>query len=681
MRYLTKIFIALVVATSCLTGQTQQKSIAAKHFIKEGKIIFRFAPKDKVTFDEVNTKSMRMIRFENNNGVLTNSVVVKELLRSYYDGDTLTWMKLFRKDPNTAGFIYSSLYPGKSKSSNNKDKAKFEKMAYGLMLLSCDLNSDVSKACGLYLADTTINNTKKYTYQLSVYTHSKSEVTTLINSFDVDATQLSKNVLINNLIGKQKKGIASISWDASKYSNEYSGYNLYRSLDGKIFHKRNNSPLILLNTQFEKNKQFIQFKDTLPEINKTYFYHVRGINFFGEESDPSNEIKLYCSPVINSIPIIDTAKAINNRGVRVSWRMADVKENDFPEKYIVCRSNKDKGVYKKISEGDVSSGFYDAEPLASNYYKIGAICNQGQDTIFSSSRLVVIVDTIPPATVQEASATVNKSGEVTLVWVKNKEADLKGYKVFKANRPQDEFVQVNSSYITDTFYVDKVTLKTLTKKVYYKLVASDNNHNSSSFSNLIELNRPDTIAPQAPILKSIKQGKHGILIEVIPSLSDDVVKHELMRLDNSQSDFYSIKTFGLKDSVRTCFDTIIDEGKKYTYKIKATDEDGNSSFSKALDILFETGFRKRITDISYNVDRTSKIIELKWNYDEKDVINFVLYRSKQNEPYTIIKTLEGNTNLFADKNLNINNTYTYKIKAALKDGSESIISLPIKIEY
>ena len=182
--------------------------ISAKHFTKKNKIVLRILPKDKTSYNEITSKALEVVRYENNNGVLTNSVVIKDLLRSFYIADTLNWMKLFRKDKDKTGFIYSMLYPTNSNEKlPTQEKTKFEKMTFDMMLLACDLDRDIANACGLYLADSSINNTKKYTYRFAMYTNSMSATTNPILSLDIDASQLSVNKNITDLKGKSKNKI------------------------------------------------------------------------------------------------------------------------------------------------------------------------------------------------------------------------------------------------------------------------------------------------------------------------------------------------------------------------------------------------------------------------------------------------------------------------------------------
>jgi hypothetical protein len=666
----------------CNYAASQTNEIVyAKHFTKKNKIVLRLLPKNKSSFEEINSKAIEVIRYENNNGVLTNSVVIKEILKAYDVADTLNWMTLLRKDKDKTGFIYNMLYPtNSSEKLNAQEKTQFEKMTFDMMLLSCDLDRDIAKACGLYLADSTISNLKKYTYRLSMYTNSLSANTNQILSLEIDASQLSTNKNITDLKGKSKNKICTLNWKAIEYSSDYSGYNLYRSTDNVNFKKVNHSPVILLSTQFEKNKQYIHYSDTMREANKKYYYHVKGINFFGEEGDASNVFTAISMTDVNSIPLIDSIKVIQNKSVQLKWRMEDNKETALPKKYILLRSNKENGIYKAIYENSTNLNFTDRSPDQLNFYKVGAVL-LNDDTLYSYTRFANIIDTIAPNSPKDLKATVDKKGLVTISWAISKESDIQGYKLFKSNRLNDEFVQINEKFITDSFTTDKLNLKTLSKKIYYKIAASDNNFNTSVLSEAIEVKRPDTIAPQEPILVSVNQKTNGISVSYILSNSDDIAKEVLLKKNSNENEFKEFYLFNSKDSVGSLLDTLIEPGQVYIYKLSSADEDKNTSYSRTIDVLFETGFRKKIKDITYSVDRTAKKIDLTWKYDEKNVEKFVIYRSKKDEVPTIVKTLEGTSLKFTDRTVNMGNVYEYRIKAAMANGAESVISSPIIIEY
>ncbi|MBA3681850.1 MAG: fibronectin type III domain-containing protein [Bacteroidetes bacterium] len=113
----------------------------------------------------------------------------------------------------------------------------------------------------------------------------------------------------------------------------------------------------------------------------------------------------------------------------------------------------------------------------------------------------------------------------------------------------------------------------------------------------------------------------------------------------------------------------------------AYDEDNNSSSSKDLTIKYETGYRKKLTKINFVVDRTLKSVSLNWEYNENEIEKFILYRKKDNEQLTIIKTVDGKTLSYIDRTPNIGNVYEYRVKAVLYSGAESIISDPVKVIY
>lgn len=676
-RYFIFIFYVL---TFHVKGQ-EAISLIEKHFIKENKILFRIAPTNKKVFELIKANSLKITRYSIVNDKLSNETVINHMLHPYWIADTLNWMRLMRKNKDNTAFIYNAIFQNKADSKlNPQQKEKQEKMIYDLMLLSCDFDAEIAKACGLFFKDTTITKSNNYTYKIAVYTNSTSLVTKELISFTVNPTMLSSNLKINELSCKSKNNVCTLKWKAIKYKSNYSGYNIERSEDSLNFIKINTSPVILFSSQFEKNKENIFYSDTMPETNKKYFYKIKGINFFGEESESSNIVTSYSSPTLNSIPLIDSITVIENQNVKLHWRMENIDETMLPKKYILMRCEKDNGIYKVLYSSSSTLSFTDLKPSTSNFYKVGAI-TFNYDTIYSYSRMATIIDTIPPIVPIGLEATVDVKGNVIIAWKKNKDSDLQGYKLFKANALNEEFVQVNNKFIKDTAFIDKLNLKTLSKNIFYSLAASDNNFNTSERCIAIKVKRPDTIPPSAPILKSAFPGNTGVKLDFILSKSEDIFKHIIFRKNEGDDDFIIVKTLSTKDSSEIYADTTSELGKTYTYKLCAYDEDNNIASSKILNIKYETGYRKKLTTISFSVDRKLKNINLNWDYKENDIEKFVLYRKKENEQLTIIKTVDGKTLSYIDKTPSIGNIYEYRIKAVLYNGAESIISDPIKVEY
>jgi hypothetical protein len=671
-----KIFILFFVLT---TNAQNSIKVFEKHFIKSDKILFRISPADKVTFDKIKQATLKVIRFEFENGNWINEKVVEKNLAPYLETDTSTWVKLIRNNKDKAGFVYQTLFQNKGDTKLNAEKRnKQEKMAHNLLMLSCDFDAEIAKACGLFFVDSLINLNASYLYKIEMYV--TPNTTKQILEVKLNPSILSVNKQINNLKVISKKGQSILKWKAMEYQDSYSGYNIERSEDSINFTKLNKAPIILFTSQFEKNKEFITYKDSTPKTNKKYYYRIKGINFFGEESSPSNIISNYNYAPINSVPLIDSINVINNRIVFLKWRMENEIESTSIKEYLLMRSNKDNGKYDIIYQTKSQTYFKDKEPLSSNFYKVVAI-TQTYDSLFSYSRMALIIDTISPAIPKELSANVDKNGNVNISWKKNSEKDFLGYKLFKANSKTEEFVQMNNKFITDTFYRVKLNLRTLTKTIYFAIAAVDNNYNSSLLSVPIEVKRPDTIAPVAPILRFLYPQRIGIEMEFVLSKSEDLLKHVIYRKRLEDKEYNELLRITVKDSISSYIDTTAEQGKTYVYLIKAFDEDNNMSVSKSLSIEYETGFRKKLTNVNYSVDRTLKNVVLNWEYNEKGIEKFILYRSKKNEKATIIKTVDGNTKQYIDVTPNIGNVYEYRIKAVYNNGAESIISDPVIITY
>lgn len=653
---------------------SQNKAVYAKSFVKQNKILLRWVPADKKIFDlaiKNGYKITRTTKGENTSLVLAEKVMPLPLQ------DSLKWAFLIKA--NERGVLaYRTIYGQKKAASLSAQELASEKMFYDLFLLSCDFDADIAKAAGLFFTDSTISNTKFYSYKIEV--NAPGAATKYSSTvLEVNAGVLSKNPLIKNLAAKFKRKVAKLNWKSAAYKADFSAYNVERSLDSVNFVRINNSPVILVQSQFEKKKEFIYYDDTLSKLSTKYYYRIRGINHFGEESDPSNVVVGMGFEPMNSFPVIDSIRVIQNQKVFVQFRMQDKLENAKPKQYLVMRARKDKGPYEKVYSANSPGSFIDETPESTNYYKAAAVGDDG-DTLFSYSYLALIADTIPPSPPTGLKAKVDAKGNVTLSWDKNPEPDVQGYKILKSNALHEEFVQINNEFAIEPLYKDKLNLKTLSRTIYYSVVATDKRYNNSDKCTPIMVKRPDTIPPVKPILTNLELAANGIDVHWINSSSEDVKFYVLYRSIESVGKEMKIKEWQAKDSLKHFMDSTVEMGVGYRYRLLVSDEDGNFSVSNNPYLKYETGYRKKMTGIKCEVDRTLKVIKLKWN-QHSDIERFVVFRCKQGAQLTIVKTLSGNSSEYIDPTPNIGNIYEYRIKAVYKNGAEGVISDALIVEY
>lgn len=674
---LDKLVTGIIVGFLIFSNQnsfSQNNSVYIKSFVKQNEILLRWVPTNKQVFDIAVKNGYKITRSDESG----NKVILNESLKPYQKEDTV-WMSLLRKNDNAVLAVNALYQSGNKPNTLPKDKEKNDQMVYNLLLLSCNFDVEVAKACGLFLRDVNYVKGSKYSYKIEV-NGIPASLKASPGIVNVNSGIISKDPEIKNLAGIFRNKSVRLKWKASDFTSVYPGFNIERSADSINYKKLNKAPVILLSSQFEKNKQYIFYVDTFPITKQKYFYRIKGINHFGEESEGSNVLSAIGYEPLSSFPVIDSIRTVENQKVFIQFRMQDKKENTAPKEYFILRSKKDKGPYEKIFSSPNSGYFMDEKPESSNYYKAGAV-SFGGDTLYSFSYLAIISDTIPPSVPKGLKAIVDVKGNVTLTWEKNPEADFRGYKILKANALHEEFVQINKEFVIEPKFNDKLNLKTLTRTIYYAVIATDKRYNNSVKCTPVEVKRPDTIPPVKPIVTDLELKQNGIKVNWINSSSEDVKYYVLYRSKELQTKETKLKEWFAKDSLKHFLDTTVEMGVGYKYRLLVSDEDDNISVSNNPYIKFETGYRKKMTGIKFEVDRTAKFIKLKWGSIGKDIEKFVIYRAKQGAPLTLVKTLAGNEVEFKDSEPNMGNIYEYRIKPVYSNGAEGIISDSVIVEY
>lgn len=664
---------ALSLITFALSAQQR---IAGKSFVKEHTVYLRFVPSDYAAFNQCKQDGFIIKRIAWESTALPDSSKFKDASAieiKCLKKENPKWDSLAKQD-EASGFLYNMLYKPVSNPKTDMN------MAYGLVMISCDFNVDLAKAAGLFYSDKNIV-AGKYAYLIQPKNPKVAKTIQpailLINADKDDALQN-----IDSLKIKTRRKEVKLVWNAKRLIADYSGYFIERSEDGKQFSVLNKKPHVQVQTQYEKDKKEISYNDTITTYGKTYYYRVRGLGFFGTYGNYSEVVTCRLIKPMDAFPLADSTHLLNDTMLTVHWHMPSKFDLNELAGFDILRAEEMEGKYIKMNKTKLpkeTNLFKDLKPKSSNYYKVLAYSIYG-DSAYSHPMMGLIPDKTPPLVPIGLKGKVDSTGKVTLSWKPNKEKDLKGYRIFRNNAANEELVEVTKVILTDTLFKDTLNLKTLSEDVFYSITAVDQVYNNSPFAKPLKLKRPDKIKPVEAQLFQPIHNDTSIVVKWIPSTSKDVASYELWKNATGEAP-QKIKEWKSTDTIREYRDANLKYATYYQYQIKVTDDDGNFSMSSTKPHYFDSRIRKPIKKISYKVDLENKSILLKWEYPEKELYSFVIYKAKAGEPMKIIKTVKATVFNFEDKELFIGNKYVYKIKAIYNSGAESKISDEINVTF
>jgi hypothetical protein len=550
---------------------------------------------------------------------------------------------------------------------------------FGIALLVCDLSPEVAKAAGLFIQDNKAEKGKRYIYRVSI---AKQPTTLKIEPgvVVIDVTEEKPLVGLTDLKAEFRDKTVSLSWSTLLHSGVYSSYYIEKSEDGKAFKKVTDLPYVHMSEQPGTEKAF--FVDSLETNNKTYYYRIAGNSPFGETGPPSNVASGEGHDDLSGYLVIREGKAIENKKVRIVWEFPAEAEKMI-EGFHISRANKAGGPYTVVTKAPLEKTtreYVDETGFYNTYYQLTAIDRTGKETSRSFPFHVQIEDNSPPAIPVTLTGSIDKNGIAAVRWQPVKDNDLMGYSVFRSNSLTEEFVEITQKLIVKPAFTDTINIRVLNKKIFYRVIAVDKNYNASEFSEVLTLTRPDVVPPVAPVFTKAQIDSSAIVLQWTNSTSEDIANVELTRIEKEDKMNRTVKTFTPPLLVSTHKDASLTPGKTYQYKLTVYDSAGNKAESVSPQLYFETGVRSAVRDIKATVDRDKKQISFQWK-NSVQAIRCTIYRKKNNEPLLLYQTLDGNVESFVDKNITINNNYSYKVQVIYPKGIKSALSEEIKVVY
>lgn len=570
-----------------------------------------------------------------------------------------------------------------------------QQMRFAFAMQAADFSSKVAEAMALRFCDKNVQQGIIYDYYIKtlVPEHIVEVVpaTCIIQCLPAEALEAPKDVNIRQMSNYR----VELIWPRDNNT----GFFIERSTDeGKTYKSLNIKPYFttLPDLDFEQGNDEALFYRALLEdyhifgdsINagEKYSYRIKALTSFAEYTPYSEAL------IIETVdmepptpPLLESPEMFDNRIAKISW-FEETTDIDLAG-YFVEKASSPLETFKALHENILDKSvkqFIDtsAYQLPVNYYRVRAVDNAGNIS-FSTIVAANMNDMFPPETPKNFNGMIFIDGVVELYWDSNFEIDLKGYRILYANHPDHEFVLLTPEPIAETFFQDSISLNTLTKKIYYKVLAEDKSGNLSKPTEMLILSKPDLVPPTVPAVLNAHQDEENVYITWTSSSSNDVIGYRIFR-KSTQSDFWdllhNIDALNVKKSIELK-DAPPPSEVYYEYTIEAIDEAGNTS-----GICKPIPFRikgKSTPDISVIInasfDKASNAVKISWECKYEFSFMISLHRAIENETLDVIKTFESSQTSFIDMHLPKGIIAHYAAQVILPDGRASVLSETVSV--
>ncbi len=478
--------------------------------------------------------------------------------------------------------------------------------------------------------------------------------------------------------------VLTLRWYRYHNSGDFSGYFIERSTDGKTFRRLNAIPYVdarpadpradttaARQAESAANRRQVTYTDSIGVNYRRFYYRIVGINSFGDLSPASKLLVGSGRDLTPPLAPVGLQKRVeDNRRIVLTWTLP-APAPDLKGVYV-GQANAIGGPYQPLTTDLLppSARTFTNErpvPYFGRYYVVAAVDTAG-NTSYSSPVAALIDDKVPPAAPKKPTARVDTNGVVTLRWPANAESDVLGYKVYRSYARNNPYYQQRTTDIlADSVFTDTLPANTLTKQAFYQLVAVDLSNNHSLFSEPLAVTIPDNVPPSTPIIKQALVQDRGIRLQLIPSLSDDVVEHVVYRREPGATWQPIRRIAGHPTADQYYLDTTLTSQRQYEYSLMARDAGGRWSARSFVVTAEYVNLTLQAagppTSLQARYDPAQKSVRLDWKSSALAADRqFMVYRSRAGEspvPYRLV----GAGTSFVDASLPGPGTYTYAVQA------------------
>ncbi|NOX17330.1 MAG: hypothetical protein GXO87_03500 [Chlorobi bacterium] len=488
--------------------------------------------------------------------------------------------------------------------------------------LLCLISPKAAIISGRMFVDENIKLGKKYSYKLVFLNADGVKKDSVIK--DIFAKKITPAPPSNLAFETGNKSI-TLNWEYPAWKGDFTDvafrYNVYRKIGKGKFEKVNKNIII------RNDKAVPEFKDIWLKEGEEYSYYVTILDPIGNESKPSNQVRVILEDKIPPAIILGVRTEPYSNGVVLTWNMS--AELDAAG-YNIYRSTGLSKKFKKITSETIpvdKPAFLDSTASASvqYFYSVTALDTAGNESKRSNPIEGYLKDTTPPEAPGDVTFEI-ENNIVKLNWKKSSSEDIKGYFVYRGHS-EEKTMRITPLTIAETAYADSGYKKTgfpYGGSFIYKISAVDSAGNESGKIS-VPVKVPDEEPPLIPSNFNLIN-KKGLYVEVLVSSSPslDAEKYLIFKSEPGKKNNLLTKSNEAPFSFR---DTSVVKGKTYVYSVVVVDTAGNKSEPTADTLFFKDSVpppapRNAIAKL------INGKVELKWGRSiDFDLAGYNVYRS------------------------------------------------------
>lgn len=402
------------------------------------------------------------------------------------------------------------------------------------------------------------------------------------------------------------------------------------------------------------------FTNTGLTPNTLYLYRVRAVND-GGKSAYSNVSSATTFPNPPSAPSNLSATTISNSQIDLGWQDNSGNELGF----IVERKAGSGGVYAPIDTVGANATNFVSLGLTGSiqyFYRVRAYNTGGSSAYSNEANATTQVD--PPGTPTNLTAVALTSARINLTWTDNATNEL-GYKIELKIGADGSFAVIDEVGPNVTSY-ESAGLDAEIQ--YFYRVRAFSPDGFSGYSNETSA----TTLPDPPLSPSGLTVKAASNTQIDITWKDNSSNESGFKIEqklNSALTFTQIGTVG--PNVTSYSSTGLNANTKYTYRVRAYNATGNSSYSNLAGTATLPNAPTAPTNL-FATAENNRQINLKWTDNAANEAGFIIERKTgPGGVYASIDTVEANVTIFANIDLVGGTQYFYRVTAYNAGGNSA----------